>query len=450
MDSISYTPSFLEYKIPSSFECEVAVLDVVLNYSGRQEQFFTAITNDSFFTSDTTRNLYLCFQKLRSECKPIELVSVTQNLLANGLNEVFKFVMDKFNGGTFDHYFDDHLKLLTDLYIKRSSIMSSHKAINSLAGDNDPIKVINTLQNEVLELSNLAKNDIKTHDEVFKDIHSKAKNMFLSGHIPEKVGVTTGLKTLDEMIELEAGKFYIIAARPAMGKTSLVINSTALAIAKSGLPVLIFSLEMDKQELFDRIVASELGISTYYLKRGILPSGCDLTAHDVALKIEEIRALPLIIEDSIFEFNQIRNKALELKNKHGQLGAIIIDYLQLIDFTGQEHNKVQELTQITKRLKRLSKTAESNAPVIALSQLSRKLEERQNKRPMLSDLRESGSIEQDADLVAFIYRDSYYNPDNEDEKNKAEIIISKYRGGPVGTLSLGWNGTLTQFYDLVV
>lgn len=235
-----------------------------------------------------------------------------------------------------------------------------------------------------------------------------------------------------------------------MGKTSLVINSTALAIAKSGLPVLIFSLEMDKQELFDRIVASELGISTYYLERGFLPSHSNLTAHDVALKIEEIRALPLIIEDSLFEFNQIRNRALEEKNKHGKIGAIVIDYLQLIDFSSNEGNRTQELSQITKRLKRLAKTAEANTPVIALSQLSRQLEQRQNKRPMLSDLRESGSIEQDADLVAFIYRDSYYNPDNEDEKNKAEIIISKYRGGSVGTLSLGWNGTLTQFYDLSV
>lgn len=449
MDSINYTPAFFEYKIPSSLECEIAVLDVVIHYPVRQEQFFTAIINDSFFTSEITKNIYLCFQKLRSEGKPIELVSVTQNLLANGLNDAFKFVMDNFTG-TFDHYFNDHLKILTDLYIKRSSIMSSHKAINSLAGDSDPIKVITTLQNEVLELSNLAKNDIKTNDEVFKDIHSKARNMFLDGHIPEKVGVTTGLKTLDEIMELESGKFYIIAARPAMGKTSLVINSTALAIAKSGLPVLIFSLEMDKQELFDRIVASELGISTYYLKRGILPSGSNLTAHDVALKIEEIRSLPLIIEDSLFEFNQIRNKALEEKNKNGELGAIIIDYLQLIDFSSNEGNRTQELSQITKRLKRLAKAVECNAPVIALSQLSRTVEQRQNKRPMLSDLRESGSIEQDADLVAFIYRDNYYNPENEEQKNQAEIIISKYRGGAIGTLFLGWNGSLTQFYDLSV
>lgn len=225
-----------------------------------------------------------------------------------------------------------------------------------------------------------------------------------------------------------------------MGKTSF-----ALAIARNiaeQLPVAIFSLEMSKEQLVQRFLASEAGIESNYLRTGRISQN---QWGDLSFALGTLSELPIYIDDTANQtVMQMRSQSRRLMAEQGsKLGLILIDYLQLME--GSSDNRVQELSKITRSLKGLAR--ELNVPVIALSQLSRGVEARTNKRPMMSDLRESGSIEQDADLIIMLYRDSYYNPDSPD-RDIAEVIITKHRNGPTGTVKLLFKPELTKFLNL--
>jgi replicative DNA helicase len=235
----------------------------------------------------------------------------------------------------------------------------------------------------------------------------------------------------------------IVAARPAMGKTAFCTNiAHHIAAAQPKLPVAVFSLEMSKEQLVQRILSSEAKIESNRLRSGKISQN---EWEPISTAIGNLSELPLFIDDTPnITVTEIRSKVRRLlAEQGGTLGLVLLDYLQLME--GSSDNRVQELSRITRSLKGLAR--ELNVPIIALSQLSRGVEARTNKRPMMSDLRESGSIEQDADLVIMLYRDEYYNPDSPD-RGIAEVIITKHRNGPTGIIKLLFDPQFTCFRNL--
>ena len=232
----------------------------------------------------------------------------------------------------------------------------------------------------------------------------------------------------------------ILAARPSMGKTAFALNIGQNIAIQHQIPVAIFSLEMSKVQLVQRILCSEAEIDAQRVRTGdIAPSDWQR----IAECMDKLHVSPLYIDDTAgVSVSDIRAKCRRLKMQRPDLGMVIIDYLQLIDDKSSS-DRIQQISAISRGLKSLAR--ELNVPIIALSQLSRKVEERNDKRPMLSDLRESGAIEQDADIVMFIYREEYYDKENPNVKNKAKIIIAKQRNGPTGEVELLFQGATTKF-----
>ena len=238
--------------------------------------------------------------------------------------------------------------------------------------------------------------------------------------------------------------FIILAARPSMGKTAFALNIAQNIAIRQNVPVIIFSLEMSKVQLAQRVVCAEAEIDAQRVRMG------DLQINEwekMGAKLNDLHAAPLYIDDTAgVSVSDIRAKCRRLKMKHPDLGLILIDYLQLIE-DRSSNDRNQQISSISRGLKSLAR--ELDVPIIALSQLSRKVEDRTDKRPMLSDLRESGAIEQDADVVMFIFREEYYDKENPELKNKAQIIIAKQRNGPTGSFELIFQGSTTKFKNKV-
>jgi len=258
-------------------------------------------------------------------------------------------------------------------------------------------------------------------------------------------GIPCGFKDLDALTSgLQASDLILVAARPSMGKTAFTLNIAANVALKAKKTVAFFSLEMSKQQLVQRMLCSEGAIDSQKLKNG------DLNEEDwdkLVRTADKVSAAPLYIDDTAgITVMELRSKARRLKAEHG-LDLIIIDYLQLMQgrSKGGSDNRQQEISEISRSLKAVAR--ELNVPVIALSQLSRSVESRQIKRPMLSDLRESGSLEQDADIVMFLYREDYYDPETTN-KNITEVIVAKHRNGPVDTVKMFFKKEFTRFNDL--
>jgi replicative DNA helicase len=271
--------------------------------------------------------------------------------------------------------------------------------------------------------------------QAFQEIESRHQDTALPG-LPSE------FYDLDAMTGgFQRSDLIIIAGRPSMGKTSFAVGM-ARNIAEN-LPVAIFSLEMSKEQLVQRLLASEAGIESNYLRTGrISQNQWGALSHALGT----LSQLPIYIDDTVSQtVMQMRSQVRRLlAEKGGKLGLVLIDYLQLMEGSGSD-NRVQELSRITRSLKGLAR--ELNVPVIALSQLSRSVESRSDKRPMMSDLRESGAIEQDSDLIIMLYRDEYYNPDTPD-RGIAEIIITKHRNGPTGKVKLLFDPQFTRFRNL--
>lgn len=256
-------------------------------------------------------------------------------------------------------------------------------------------------------------------------------------------GVPTGFTDLDYKTSgFQPSDLILLAARPSMGKTAFVLNVVDYVAVRKGIPCMVFSLEMSKEQLVNRMLAMESNVDTQKLRTGTLTdSDWDAVVEGVGV----IGSSKLIIDDTPgISVTELRSKCRKIKLEHG-LGMVIIDYLQLMTGSGKtSDNRQQEISEISRSLKALAR--ELKAPVVALSQLSRACETRADHRPMLSDLRESGAIEQDADVVMFLYRDDYYNKDS-DMKDIAEVIIAKQRNGPIGTVNLLWLPQFTKFVN---
>jgi replicative DNA helicase len=262
------------------------------------------------------------------------------------------------------------------------------------------------------------------------------------GHL---TGVSTGFTDFDEMTSgMQASDLIIVAGRPSMGKTTFAMNVAEHVAIKERVPVAVFSMEMPGEQLAMRMMSSLGRIDQHRVRTGKLE---DDEWPRMTSAINILADTPLFIDDTAaLTPTEVRARCRRLSREHGQLGLVVLDYLQLMQSPGSGENRVAEISDISRSLKALAK--ELNVPVIALSQLNRNLEQRPNKRPVMSDLRESGSIEQDADLITFIYRDEVYHPDTAD-KGTAEIIIAKQRNGPIGTTRLTFLGQFTRFENFI-
>lgn len=336
-----------------------------------------------------------------------------------------------------------HAKIIREKKILRDLIQAGTEIIEeSYDGGADADLVLD--QSEKLVFS-IAEKRFKRHffklSDIIKGSFAQIEKMF------DKPGIVTGLETgfteLDQMTSgLQPSDLIIIAGRPSMGKTSFALDIARFAALKRQVPVAIFSLEMSKEQLAMRMMCSEARVSSVKLRTGFLASEDwpNLTAAAGLLS-----EAPIFIDDSAqLSSLDIRARARRLMAEHS-IGLIIVDYLQLMSSRSKTESRQLEISEISRGLKNLAK--ELNVPVLALSQLSRALEARQDKKPLLSDLRESGSIEQDADVVAFIYRDEVYNENSEDA-GKAEILIRKQRNGPIGDIKLAFLKEFTRFENL--
>ncbi|MEM1141790.1 MAG: replicative DNA helicase [Pseudomonadota bacterium] len=257
-------------------------------------------------------------------------------------------------------------------------------------------------------------------------------------------GLTTGYADLDKKTSgLQKSDLVIVAGRPSMGKTAFAMNLVENAILAQGDPVLVFSMEMPSEQLMMRMLSSIGRVNQTAVRTGKL----DRTQWDAVGKAaEKLRSASLYIDDTpALTPTEVRSRARRVKREHGDLAMIMVDYMQLMQVAGSSEGRTAEISEISRNLKAIAK--EFRCPVVALSQLNRALEQRPNKRPVNSDLRESGAIEQDADVIMFIYRDEVYHPDSPD-KNTAEIIIGKQRNGPIGTVKLAFFGEYTRFENL--
>lgn len=261
----------------------------------------------------------------------------------------------------------------------------------------------------------------------------------------QMTGISTGFRDLDDMTSgLQPSDLVIIAGRPSMGKTTFAMNLVEHAVVSNDKPVIVFSMEMPAESLMLRMLSSLGRIDQTRVRTGQLE---DEDWPRLTSAVNLLKDRQLFIDDTpALSPNELRSRVRRIAREHGNIGLVMIDYLQLMQVPGLSENRTAEISEISRSLKGIAK--EFNCPVVSLSQLNRSLEQRPNKRPVMSDLRESGAIEQDADVIAFVYRDEVYNTDNPDNKGLAELIIGKQRNGPIGTVHMAFIGKYTRFEDL--
>jgi replicative DNA helicase len=331
--------------------------------------------------------------------------------------------------------------LLQDKLLRRTLIQLGYQIINSSYITNIPLEnILKDLETKLFSITNQTENTtLLTSAELLSKVFLELKQKSLKEKLP---GFESGFENLDLITQgFQKSDLIIVAGRPAMGKTAFCLNLARSILKTYQLPIIFFSLEMTKEQLMCRLLSNETEIRNTSLRTGNINKEEWLK---LSLAIKTFSSLPIFIDDTPnISIQSIRVKVKKILFEQTKIGLIIVDYLQLMQNSKlKAENRVQELSEITRNLKSIAR--EFNIPVIALSQLSRNVENRINKRPLLSDLRESGSIEQDADLVLMLYRDSYYNL-KKDQDDLAEIIVAKHRNGPVGTIHLKFDSKCTKF-----
>jgi len=440
--SISDTP------LPHNFIAEKIILSCLLiNYEAIEITIKTVRIETFYFINH--QEIYKAIVEMYKKKLYINVFSVNNFLKETGrLDKIggTKVLFEIVNQIPNLVYLEEYIQLIQDKFLRRSLINLGYETINSAYITNIPLeKILNDFEKKSFKLTNELIDEKKlTTAQLFSNVFLELKEKSLK---PELPGLTSGFYDLDSLTQgFQKSDLIILAGRPSMGKTAFVLNITENIIKKYKVPILFFSLEMSKEQLIYRLLANETGIGQARLKIGNLYKE---DWHELKKSIQSYSRLPLFIDDQPNLTTQdIRSKIKQILFEQNKIGLIIIDYLQLLlNSKSKSENRVQELSQTTRELKNLAK--EFQIPVIALSQLSRNVENRINKRPVLSDLRESGSIEQDADLVLMLYRENYYNAMVEKNENitAAELIIAKHRNGPLGTVELSFQTDPTKFFN---
>ena len=434
----------VERYLPHNFLAEKIILSSLLINLEALELVLRSVKIETFYFKNH-QELYKAVVEMYKNKIAIDIITLNSFLQDNGLLEKIggtKVLIELVNYVPNLLYLEDYISLINDKFLRRSLIKLGYKIINSAYVTNLPLEtILNSLELEVFNLTNEIKTQkIYTNAELFSNVFLELKQKSLN---PALSGLASGFYELDSFTQgFQKSDLIIIAGRPSMGKTALSLNIGLNIIKNLALPVIFFSLEMSKEQLIYRLLTMETNISSIRLKTGNLYKDDWLKLNE---KIQNLSNLPLFIDDTPNPTIQdIKMKIKKVIFEQNQIGLVVIDYLQLMQNSKfKTENRSQELSQITRSLKNIAR--EFQVPIIALSQLSRNVENRNNKRPILSDLRESGSIEQDADVVLMLYRESYYNSVTID--NSVQLIIAKQRNGPVGTIDLQFDPKLMQFSD---
>ncbi|HRJ51645.1 MAG TPA: replicative DNA helicase [Candidatus Thiothrix moscowensis] len=444
--------SYESLKIPPhSIEAEQSVLGgLLLSGLARDSTAWDTIADkvvESDFYRQDHRLIFRAIADLAEDSKPLDLVTVSEWLKQRGELENaggFAYLATMAKDTPSAANIRAYAEIVREKSILRQLIsVGTGIADSAFTAQGRPSKeLLDEAEQKVFRIAEQG----ARQGQVFKPLKKLLKTTL--EHIEELsklnstiTGVSTGYTDLDEMTSgLQKGDLVIVAGRPSMGKTTFSMNIAEYAAAHKKLPTAVFSMEMPAEQLVLRLLSSMGRVDQHKVRTG------KLTDEDwprIATAVKIFSEVPMFIDDSpALSPTEVRARARRLMREHGQLGLIVLDYLQLMQVGGGSDNRTAEISEISRSLKSLAK--ELACPVIALSQLNRSLEQRPNKRPVMSDLRESGAIEQDADVIMFVYRDEVYNPESPD-KGTAEIIIAKQRNGPIGTCRLTFLGKYTRF-----
>lgn len=434
-----------DYELPHNLEAEKAVIGCIMQDSKALAASAEIIKAEDFYF-DANREIYAISMELFNENTPVDMVTVSDRLTrydkldaVGGITYLTSLAMSITTTENVAYY----AKIIREKAVLRK-LSKTATAINAIAvsQDSEPESVLERATQMIIDVvSDQGKGEIVPVSEIVMDTY---QDMVENASNPNKLtGLSTGFDELNRRCGgFHGGEFILIAGRPGMGKSSFAVNIAENVSIADGKTVALFNLEMPKESLLKRILCSQALIDSSKLLTGKI-EGEDWAR--LGRVLDKIAAAPLYIDDSsVVTVSEIRAKCQRLKQTKG-LAMVVIDYLQLMQGSGRTESRQQEISDISRSLKIMAK--ELGVPVIALSQLSRASESRQDKRPMLSDIRESGAIEQDADMVIFLYRDEYYNKDTED-KGVAEVILAKHRTGETGMFKLGWKGQYTKFINI--
>ncbi|HOG12503.1 MAG: replicative DNA helicase [Smithellaceae bacterium] len=438
------------YKLPpQNIEAEQSILGSILLENGTINAVQEILNRDDFY-SEAHRKIFSAIERMADKNEPVDLITLSSALKDQNL-------LDSIGGAAYLASLVDNVptaanaanyaKIVKGKSVLRGLIGSATEIINSCYDTGSDVdQVLDIAEHRIFEISeNKVRASFYPIKDIVRDTFRSIEDLFTRKELI--TGVPTGFDKIDDMTSgLQNSDLIIVAGRPSMGKTALALNVAQHAALETQIPVAIFSLEMSKEQLAFRMLASEARVDSQRMRKGFLgeTDWPKLTA--AAGRLSEA---PLFIDDTpAITVLEMKAKSRRLKAER-DLGLIVVDYIQLMRSSGNTNSREQEISEISRSLKALAK--ELKVPVIALSQLNRQVETRPggNKRPQMSDLRESGAIEQDADVIIFIYRDEVYNKsDDNPEKGTAEIIIGKQRNGPTGPVKLAFLDRFTTFENL--
>ena len=431
---------------PNDVEAEQAVLGSMLTDRDAVISAIEVLHVEDFYRTDN-KSIYEAILNLYNRAEPIDIITVKAELESLGKIEQvggLEYLVSLPDKVPTTANAIKYIKIVEEKSTLRNLIKTANDIIEM--GYDPTEDVTDVMESAEKKIFNIMQNNDKKSYSPIKDIlvDSFTQLEELYNRKQHITGVPSGFIGLDyKTAGFHGSDLILIAARPAMGKTAFALNIATNAAVRANVPVVMFSLEMSKEQLVNRILCSEAMVDSNKVRTGKLEEE-DWTK--LAGSIGPLSEAEIYIDDTPgITVTEIRAKCRKLKLEKN-IGMVVIDYLQLVQGSNRRNgSREQEISEISRSLKILAK--ELNVPVIALSQLSRAVEQRPDHRPMLSDLRESGAIEQDADIVMFLYRDDYYNKDSE-KQNIAEVIIAKHRGGSLGTVELLWLGSYTKFVDL--
>ena len=449
----------LERGLPASVEAERSILGAILLDNHSYNEAAEKLRSEDF-SLDSHRRIYSRMSELIDGRRAVDIVTLAEELARRKEVEAVggvAYLASLTEGLPRRPSIEEYVRIVKDKSLARQLIGICNTAITRAADQSDEaLVVLDSAESGLLEVSERGiTRGFAGIPEIVRDSFGTIDNLYAQQK--EVTGLATHYTQFDKMTSgLQASDLIIIAARPSMGKTAWAINIAENAAVRDGKIVAVFSLEMSKESLLRRMLASQALVSMQKIQTGFIPKA---DRGKLMEALERLAESKIFIDDTpAIALSEMRAKARRLQRQQGALDLIVIDYLQLMSASSfgvgarRYENRTQEVSAISRGLKALAK--ELRVPVVALSQLSRASEQRGgDKKPMLSDLRESGSIEQDADVVAFIHRDSYYNKDENgeedpDSKNKAEIIIAKQRNGPTGSVHLAYLAECTRFENL--
>jgi len=435
---------------PHSIEAEQAVIGGLLLANHRWDDVAELLSADDFYR-DEHRHIFRAMEILIHDDQPIDVVTLQSKLLSLDILERIgglKYLAELAENTPSAANIQAYAHLVNEKSIARRLLITADKLeqITRKPEGRNAQQIIEEAERELQQIAEGKSKDggPREMDDVLKNTVEQIDKLIANkGQIS---GLATGFTDLDAYTNgLHPSDLVIVAARPAMGKTAFSMNLVQAAILNNEppKPAIVFSMEMSAEQLMLRLVSATGRIDQGNIKRGTL---ADDEFPKLSSTISKLKGKPLYIDDTPgLTPTEVRARTRRIHRLHGEVGIVMIDYLQLMQVSGRSEGRTAEISEISRSLKALAK--EFHCPVVALSQLNRSVEQRPNKRPVMSDLRESGAIEQDADIIMFLYRDEYYNEDSED-KGKAEVIIGKHRAGATGTAKLAFIGQYTRFDNL--